>query len=104
MIELTTPAPVGRMPASHDCQPQPAVFARKAKSRQKEDCAMTRTTLHRRLPGWLAVFALLCAGMIGSAAPARAAGSISLTSVGSPYTQNFDTLATSGTSSTVPAG
>ncbi|HJQ25360.1 MAG TPA: C25 family cysteine peptidase [Blastocatellia bacterium] len=33
-----------------------------------------------------------------------AAGSISLTTLGSAYTQNFDTLANTGTSSTVPTG
>ncbi|HNG95990.1 MAG TPA: hypothetical protein PLB32_24520, partial [Acidobacteriota bacterium] len=32
------------------------------------------------------------------------AGSVSLTTIGAAYTQNFDTLATSGTSSTVPTG
>jgi predicted extracellular nuclease len=32
------------------------------------------------------------------------AGSISLTTLGTPYTQNFDTLASTGTSSTVPNG
>jgi len=32
------------------------------------------------------------------------AGSISLTALGTPYTQNFDTLASTGTSSTVPNG
>ncbi|MEO7910395.1 MAG: endonuclease/exonuclease/phosphatase family protein [Roseiflexaceae bacterium] len=64
---------------------------------------MTHSTSHwRRLPGWLAVFAILFAGMLGSAAPARAAGSIGLTLAA--YTQNFDTLATTGTSSTLPAG
>lgn len=36
--------------------------------------------------------------------PARAAGTISLTTLGVAYTQNFDTLAPSGTSSTVPNG
>src|SRR5262249_46753785 len=78
---------------------------RKAKSRQNKDFAMIRTILHRRrLPGLLVVFAALFASLIGSAAPLRAAGSISLASVGSPYTQNFDTLASSSTSSTVPAG
>jgi len=33
-----------------------------------------------------------------------AAGTISLTAIGTPYTQNFDTLASSGTSSTLPTG
>jgi len=33
-----------------------------------------------------------------------AAGTISLTTIGTPYTQNFDTLASSGTSSTLPTG
>ena len=35
---------------------------------------------------------------------AQAAGSISLTTLGSPYTQDFDSLANSGTSSAVPTG
>jgi hypothetical protein len=35
---------------------------------------------------------------------AVAAGSISLTALGTPYTQDFNTLASSGTSSTVPNG
>ncbi|MBM3128547.1 MAG: hypothetical protein FJ009_07965 [Chloroflexi bacterium] len=39
-----------------------------------------------------------------SARPARAAGTISLTAAGTAYTENFDTLASSGTSSTVPTG
>ncbi len=38
------------------------------------------------------------------AQPAQAAGSISLTTLGTPYTQDFNTLASSGTSSTVPTG
>ncbi|MCX7840848.1 MAG: PEP-CTERM sorting domain-containing protein, partial [Anaerolineae bacterium] len=37
-------------------------------------------------------------------APARAAGTISLTALDVAYTQNFDTLAMSGTSSAVPTG
>lgn len=36
--------------------------------------------------------------------PALAAGSISLSTTGAAYTQNFDSLASSGTSSTVPTG
>src|SRR5262249_43187251 len=36
--------------------------------------------------------------------PALAAGAISLTTLGSPYTQNFDTLASAGTSSSGPNG
>jgi hypothetical protein len=39
-----------------------------------------------------------------SARPARAEGTISLTTPALAYTENFDTLANSGTSSTVPAG
>ncbi len=64
---------------------------------------MTRSTPHwRRMPGLLAMFAILFAGMIGIAQPARAAGSISLTLAA--YIQNFDTLVGSGPSSTVPNG
>src|SRR5688500_7616178 len=56
----------------------------------------------RRLPGVLALFAILFAGVIGSVPPARAAGSIGLTLA--VYTQNFDTLAAAGTANTLPAG
>ena len=35
---------------------------------------------------------------------AQAAGTVSLTTFGSTYTQDFNTLASSGTSSTVPTG
>jgi uncharacterized protein len=66
---------------------------------------MTRSTPHRRRwPGLLAVFAILLAGLISSAPPARAAGSISLTTVGALYAQDFDMLANSATSSAVPVG
>ena len=65
---------------------------------------MAHSTAHWwRLPGWLAVFAILFAGMIGSASPARAAGSIMLTAAA--YTQNFDTLASAGAANTLlPTG
>src|SRR4051794_16597140 len=66
---------------------------------------MIRSTVRwRRCFGWLAVFALLFAGLSSTAAPARAAGSINLATAGMPYTQNFDTLANAGTASAVPAG
>ena len=41
---------------------------------------------------------------IGAAPAVRAAGTVSLTSIGSAYSQDFDTLAPTGTSSTVPTG
>src|SRR5688500_14261933 len=57
----------------------------------------------RQLPGVLALFAILFAGVIGSVPPARAAGSIGLTLAA--YTQNFDTLAVTGTANTLlPVG
>ncbi len=52
----------------------------------------------------LAAFVLLFSYLVGAAEPARAAGSISLTTFGTAVTENFDTLANSGTSSTVPNG
>lgn len=51
---------------------------------------------HRMLALWVMALAL-------TALPLRASGSVSLTAIGVPYTQDFDTLASSGTSSTVPA-
>jgi len=53
-----------------------------------------------------ALFPLLFLGLSASSAifPARAAGTISLGALDTAYTQNFDTLANSGTSSTVPTG
>src|SRR5437764_612247 len=47
---------------------------------------------------------LLILALVISIVRTSAAGSISLTTLGSAYTQNFDTLANSGTSSTVPTG
>ncbi len=47
--------------------------------------------------GWFAALAV-------GAAPVASAVSISLTTAGSAYTQNFDTLASSGASSTLPPG
>lgn len=52
---------------------------------------------------WLTVLALIVA-LLPAPAPAAAAGTISLTAIGTPYTENFDTLANSGSSSTVPNG
>ncbi len=51
-----------------------------------------------------ALVCLACIFGFTRALPAQAAGTISLTTLGSAYTQDFDTLATSGTSSTVPNG
>ena len=49
---------------------------------------------------------LILSGLLPLAAPAAvlAAGSVSLGAIGTPYTQNFDTLANTGTSSAVPTG
>ena len=57
-----------------------------------------RTALRPALASSLVLLAL------GPPAPARAAGEISLTTQGSAYTQDFDTLALSGTSDVVPTG
>ncbi len=46
----------------------------------------------------------LVAGFWIPPAGIQAAGTVSLTSIGTAYTQDFDTLASSGTSSTVPTG
>jgi uncharacterized repeat protein (TIGR01451 family) len=51
----------------------------------------------------LVVAGLLLLSMVGLRL-ASAAGSISLTVAGAPYTQDFNTLANTGTSSTVPTG
>src|SRR2546430_1093487 len=106
MLGLTALVSIDSMPAAHKFLLVPVIFRLTGRRNyRKKERAMTRSTQHwRRLPSLLAVFAILFAGMIGSAAPARAAGSISLTTVGSPYTQNFDTLAITLTSSAVPAG
>jgi uncharacterized protein len=48
--------------------------------------------------------AILVAGFLVLVQAARAAGSVSLTALGSAYTENFDALASSGTSSTTPNG
>jgi predicted extracellular nuclease len=65
---------------------------------------VNRTTGSNRLFGALIALALFLAGMLSIARPAHAAGSISLPAAGAPYSQNFDTLASSGTSSTLPQG
>jgi predicted extracellular nuclease len=88
------------MPASHEGYPLPVVFRSVSQRRGKKDRTMTRSTSYwRRLPGLLALCAILLAGAIGSAPPALAAGSIGLTLAA--YTQNFDTLAATGMTSTV---
>ena len=65
------------------------------------------TTHWRIILGWLLAIALI-AGLVplGSPArPAQAAGTISLTTLGSAYTQDFNTLAISGTTNTaLPTG
>jgi uncharacterized protein len=59
---------------------------------------MSRSTPHRkRLSGLLAAFAIVFAQMVGAAQPAMADGSASLTTMGATYTQNFDTLVSTGT-------
>lgn len=49
---------------------------------------------------------LLAAGatVLAPATPAAAAGTVTLTGLGVPYTETFDSLASTGTSSTTPAG
>jgi hypothetical protein len=54
---------------------------------------------------YISILALLLASLSGATvARTSAAGTIALTAPGVAYTQNFDTLANSGTSSTVPMG
>jgi predicted extracellular nuclease len=66
---------------------------------------MARSTARLQSPLSVVVtLAILLTTMIGIARPAHAAGSISLPTVGVAYTQNFDTLANSSISSTVPPG
>ncbi|MBL1130020.1 MAG: ExeM/NucH family extracellular endonuclease [Chloroflexi bacterium] len=50
------------------------------------------------------VLILVLTGLLTTALPVRADGSIDLTTSGAPYTQDFNSLANSGTSSTVPDG
>src|SRR5436853_1544254 len=61
---------------------------------------------NKRRHGLLAglVAALLALPLVFSTMRTSAAGTISLTVLNTAYTQNFDTLAVSGTSSTVPTG
>src|SRR5512138_1699204 len=57
---------------------------------------------------WLrafAAFVLLFSYVAGTARPVQAAGTISLTALGSAYTQDFNTLANTGTTNTaLPTG
>ncbi|MBX3057863.1 MAG: ExeM/NucH family extracellular endonuclease [Anaerolineae bacterium] len=50
------------------------------------------------------VFILLLTALLSGTLPIRAAGSVTLATLGAPYVQDFDTLAISGTSSSVPDG
>jgi len=53
----------------------------------------------------LAAFVILFSCLAGAARPAQAAGSVSLTTLGSAYGQDFNTLASTGTANTtVPTG
>ncbi|HEU5102148.1 MAG TPA: endonuclease/exonuclease/phosphatase family protein [Roseiflexaceae bacterium] len=58
----------------------------------------------QRSLGALLVLAMLLAGLLGAARPAQAAGSASLAAIGALYSQNFDILASSGTSNLLPLG
>jgi hypothetical protein len=61
--------------------------------------------MSRRLITAVVAFAMLLLGVPVGPRPVAAAGAIALTTVGTPYTQPFDTLATSGTVNTVlPTG
>jgi predicted extracellular nuclease len=55
------------------------------------------------VPGYFRVIRALCL-MVAAVVPLAAQPCISLTAFGSAYTQDFNTLASSGTSSAVPAG
>jgi hypothetical protein len=61
------------------------------------------TSEFRRRIGLVVVAAALVASLV-VVQVARAAGSVSLVALGAPYTENFDTLASVGTSSVVPNG
>lgn len=58
----------------------------------------------RRVITGVLAFAMVLWSLPLAASPALAAGSVSLTAVGTAYTENFDTLANTGTSSTTPNG
>ena len=67
------------------------------------------TTVHRTRAIALALLLALCITFLppglGGTVPVQAAGSVSLTTFGTAYTQDFNTLANSGTSNTaVPTG
>jgi predicted extracellular nuclease len=65
---------------------------------------MTRTTsVRRRLASYLPAPAVLVCALVAISAPSAWAQA-PLTTAGTPYTQNFDTLANTGTSSTTPVG
>jgi uncharacterized protein len=57
-----------------------------------------------RLAAAAAALALALGGFEFRSPSVQAAGTVSLTTLGSAYTQDFDTLASSGTSGTVPTG
>lgn len=50
------------------------------------------------------VLILVLTGLLTTALPVRAEGTVDLTTLGVPYTEDFNSLANSGTSSTVPNG
>src|SRR6185295_5084862 len=80
-------------------------FGLKPTTKQKSNRrAARRAPLALRI-GLVVLAATLALGVgIIRLSSSSAAGTISLTTIGMPYTQNFDTLASSGTSSTLPAG
>ena len=57
-----------------------------------------------QLASMVVILAMVLGFLPGTLHTAQAAGSISLSAFDTAYTQNFDTLASSGTSSTVPSG
>ncbi|HXF41932.1 MAG TPA: ExeM/NucH family extracellular endonuclease [Blastocatellia bacterium] len=80
-------------------------FGLKPTTKQKSNRrAARRAPLALRI-GLVVLAATLALGVgIIRLSSSSAAGTISLTTIGTPYTQNFDTLASSGTSSTLPTG
>jgi len=70
----------------------------------KDLFARSLTRKWRRLLAGLSAAILLALPFVNLITRTSAAGSISLTTLGSPYMQNFDTLVNTGTSSTVPTG
>ncbi len=71
---------------------------------QESTKRMLPGSAHRSWNGLLALVVVISAFSTLTAGPAHAAGSVSLVTLGGTYSQDFNTLAASGLSSTVPLG